>query len=228
MRRREFILGGVATAWSVTARAQQGERMRRVGVILSRDTRRCGIPDLDGGFPAGARAIGLKRWQQCGHPHALGHGQCCQNSLTRGGVSRASARRNRNGWRIDNGPDAGGNPLCADRFRNCCRPDRCRFYRQPGAAWRQCDALSPVRIQPGREMAGIAQADRTERYAGGSVGDATTPSGTGQFGAIQAVAPSLKVEVLPVNMRDARDLERSIATFARSPNGGLILTGSGL
>jgi putative ABC transport system substrate-binding protein len=58
--------------------------------------------------------------------------------------------------------------------------------------------------------------------------DAATPSGTGQFGAIQAVAPSLKVEVLPVNMRDARELERSIATFARSPNGGLILTGSGL
>ena len=77
-------------------------------------------------------------------------------------------------------------------------------------------------------MAGIAQADRTDRYAGGSAADAATPSGTGQFGAIQAVAPSLKVEVVPVNMRDARELERSIATFARSPNGGLILTGSGL
>src|SRR5262249_47892924 len=45
---------------------------------------------------------------------------------------------------------------------------------------------------------------------------------------IQAVAPSLKVEVVPVNMGEAADLERTIAAFARSPNGGLILTGSGL
>ncbi|MGA8001085.1 MAG: ABC transporter substrate-binding protein, partial [Pseudolabrys sp.] len=50
----------------------------------------------------------------------------------------------------------------------------------------------------------------------------------GQFGAIQAVAPSLKLEVSPVNLRDAGEIERAIATFARSPNGGLILTGSGL
>ena len=43
-----------------------------------------------------------------------------------------------------------------------------------------------------------------------------------------AVAPSLKVDVVPVNMREAADLERAVAAFARSPNGGLILTGSGL
>jgi putative ABC transport system substrate-binding protein len=58
--------------------------------------------------------------------------------------------------------------------------------------------------------------------------DTSTASGTGQFGTIQAVAPSLKVDVLPVNMGEAADLERAIATFARSPNGGLILAGSGL
>jgi len=58
--------------------------------------------------------------------------------------------------------------------------------------------------------------------------DASTASGTGQFAAIQSVAPSLKIDVVPVNMREAADLERSIATFARSPNGGLIVAGSGL
>jgi putative tryptophan/tyrosine transport system substrate-binding protein len=42
------------------------------------------------------------------------------------------------------------------------------------------------------------------------------------FAAIQAVAPSLRVEVIPVNMRDAREIEQSVATFAHSPNGGLI------
>src|SRR5262249_47549204 len=53
-------------------------------------------------------------------------------------------------------------------------------------------------------------------------------AGTGQFGAIQAVASSLSMEVNPVNMRDAAEIERGIAAFARSPNGGLIVTQSAL
>jgi putative ABC transport system substrate-binding protein len=54
--------------------------------------------------------------------------------------------------------------------------------------------------------------------------DSANPSQTAQFGAIQAVAPSLRVEVIPVNMRDAGEIEQSVETFARSPNGGLIVT----
>ena len=57
--------------------------------------------------------------------------------------------------------------------------------------------------------------------------DATIPSGTGQFGVIQAMAPSLRVEANPINMREAGEIERAVAAFARSPNGGLILTASG-
>jgi putative ABC transport system substrate-binding protein len=57
--------------------------------------------------------------------------------------------------------------------------------------------------------------------------DPTQGDGTSQFAAIQAVAPSLRVEVNPVNVRDAGEIERAIAAFARSPNGGLILTASG-
>ena len=58
--------------------------------------------------------------------------------------------------------------------------------------------------------------------------DATIPAGTGQFGAIQAVAPSIGVEVSPVNIRDAGEIERAVAAFARSANGGLIVTGGAL
>ena len=56
--------------------------------------------------------------------------------------------------------------------------------------------------------------------------DPTSPSGTGQFGAIQSVAPSVGIEVKPMGMRDAREIERDIAAFARVSNGGLIVTGS--
>jgi putative ABC transport system substrate-binding protein len=56
----------------------------------------------------------------------------------------------------------------------------------------------------------------------GVLRDPSLGSGTSQFAAIQAVAPSLRVEVNPINMRDAEGIERGVAAFARSSNGGLI------
>ena len=53
-------------------------------------------------------------------------------------------------------------------------------------------------------------------------------SGIGQFAVIQSVAPSVGVEVSPINVRDAGEIERAIAAFARDPNGGLIVTASAL
>ena len=58
--------------------------------------------------------------------------------------------------------------------------------------------------------------------------DPAIASGIGQFGAIQSVAPSLGVELSPVNVRDAGEIERAVAAFARSENGGLIVTASAL
>ena len=52
--------------------------------------------------------------------------------------------------------------------------------------------------------------------------DASQAAATSMFAAMQAVAPSLGVEIIPVNMRDAGEIEQSVETFARSPNGGLI------
>jgi putative ABC transport system substrate-binding protein len=54
--------------------------------------------------------------------------------------------------------------------------------------------------------------------------DATQGSGTSQFAVIQAAAPSLRVEVNPVNMRDAGEIERAVAAFARAPDGGMIVS----
>ena len=58
--------------------------------------------------------------------------------------------------------------------------------------------------------------------------DPTIPAGIGQFAVIQSVAPSIGMEVSPVNMRDATETERAVAAFAREPNGGLIVTASAL
>jgi putative ABC transport system substrate-binding protein len=56
--------------------------------------------------------------------------------------------------------------------------------------------------------------------------EAAIAAGPAQFGAIQAAAPSLGVEVRPVDVRDTGEIEHAIAAFARNPNGGLIITGS--
>ena len=58
--------------------------------------------------------------------------------------------------------------------------------------------------------------------------DAAITAGVGLRGAIQTAAPSFGVEVSPVNVRDATEIERTITVFARGPNGGLIVTGSAL
>jgi putative ABC transport system substrate-binding protein len=57
--------------------------------------------------------------------------------------------------------------------------------------------------------------------------DPTNSAGTSEFATIQVVAPSLRVAVNPINMRDAGEIERGITTFARSANGGLIVTTGG-
>jgi putative tryptophan/tyrosine transport system substrate-binding protein len=58
--------------------------------------------------------------------------------------------------------------------------------------------------------------------------NAAISAGIGQFAAIQSVAPSLGVELTPMNVRDAAEIEHAVSTFARTPNGGLIVTGSAL
>ena len=60
----------------------------------------------------------------------------------------------------------------------------------------------------------------------GVLWDPTIPPGVGQFAVIQAVAPSVGVDVSPINVRDAAEIERAVVEFARLPNGGLIVTAS--
>jgi ABC-type uncharacterized transport system substrate-binding protein len=61
-----------------------------------------------------------------------------------------------------------------------------------------------------------------------TVRDPAITAGIGQWGAIQSVAPLVGLEISPINVKDAGEIERTIAAFARSPKGGMILTGSAL
>ena len=133
-------------------------------------------------------------------------------------------------------------PLAARQWGRCCRrPAPCRSC--------SCSVADPVGAgfvdslaRPGGNATGFIQfeyglsgkwlellkqiAPDVTRAA--VLRDPAIAAGIGQFGAIQAVAPSLGVEVKPVNVRDAGEIERAVTAFARSANGGLIVTASAL
>jgi putative ABC transport system substrate-binding protein len=228
MKRREFILGGAASAWSFTTHAQQNERVRRIGVILPAAPSDTEFQTWLGAF---LQALAQSGWTigrnmsvdvRWATPvateirrHAAELAALAPDVILTGGTSTA-------------GPMLEATRSVPIVFATVVDPVGAGFI----------DSLA----KPGGNATGFLLYDYNlsgkwldllrqiaptiTRVA--VLRDAATPSGTGQFAAIQAVAPSVNLEVVPINMRDAVELERAIVAFARSPNGGLVLTGSNL
>ena len=139
MKRREFItlLGGAAAAWPLAARAQQPERMRRIGVLMT-----LAADDPEGqariaAFPQALQRIGLDRGPQCADRHPLGRGRCRQRSQIRGGIGRARTRCHPGSGTTSTSDIATGTRTVPIVFANVARSGRRRLRRKPGAAGRQ-------------------------------------------------------------------------------------------
>jgi putative tryptophan/tyrosine transport system substrate-binding protein len=229
MRRREFItlLGGAAVAWPFAARAQQGERMRRIGVLLPATADDPAYQARVGAFLQGLALLGWTigrnvridtRWATANaaeiRRHAaelvalapdviLAHAAATVGPLLQ--VTRSvpivfpAVVDPVGAGFVDSLARPGGN---ATGFMN--------FEYSLAGKW--LELLK--QIAPGVTRVAVLR-------------DPATPSGPGQFGAIQSVAPALRVEVSPVNMRDAPEIESAIGAFARSGDGGLIVTATG-
>ena len=171
-RRREFItlLGGAAAAWPLAAHAQQGERMRRIGVLMG-----YAESDLEAQAWVAAFREGLQK---------LGWAE--------GRNIRIDLR-----WAAADGlAQPGGNATGFMMFE----------YSLSGK-W--LELLKEV--APGLRRAAVLRESRL-------------PAGIGQFAVIQAVAPSLGVDVRAIGLQDPAEIERAIAAFAQAPDGGLIVT----
>jgi putative tryptophan/tyrosine transport system substrate-binding protein len=227
MKRREFItlLGGAA-AWPLSARAQQGERMRRIGVLLYLAEDDSDSSARVAAFQRGLRELGWMEGSNVRIDYRWGGGD-----LDR--VRRYAAEL------VGLAPDvilvSSGSALAA--LQNATRTVPIVFVNVSdpvGAGY--VASLS----QPGNNTTGFTLfeysisgkwlellkeiAPRMTRAA--VIRNPSITSGTGQFGAIQAVAASLGVELTPIDVRDASGMEHGVAGFTRGSNGGLIVTAS--
>jgi putative ABC transport system substrate-binding protein len=226
MRRRELLtlIGGVA-AWPVVARAQPRERMRRIGILMT-----FAADDLEGR----ARVTAFMQALQ-------------QRGWADGRNVRIDAR-----WGLNDGDLR----KFAAELVELAPDVILTSSSVAVAAMLQATRTIPIVFTIVADPVGAGYVDSLARPGGNATGftiyeysmsgkwlellkaiapgvtravvlrDPAVASGPGQFAAIQAVAPSLGVKLRPVNVRDAGEIERAIATFAQSANGGLIVTGS--
>ena len=226
MRRREFItlIGGAAAVWPLAAKAQQSERVRRIGVLMNRAADNPEGQDRLAAFHQGLQELGWgigrnvridTRWSEDNADRSakyaaelvalapdiiLASGTLAVTALQH--ISRtspivfASVADPVGAGIVDSLAHPGGN---ATGFMN---------YEYNLAA-KYLELLQEIAPSVTRVVI---------------IRNAAHPAGIAQFGALQNAAPLLGVEVSPINVRDPSEIERLVAAFARLPNGGLIVT----
>jgi len=227
VRRREFItlLGGAA-AWPLAARAQQAERVRRIGVLMN-----FSADDAEGQARLAAFRQGLQQagWSVGGNIRIDYRWAADDAELFRKYAAELVALA----------PDvilASGNPSVA-ALQQATRSVPIVFAPIGDAV---ASGFVESLARPGGNITGFSAFEyslsgkwlellkelspRVSRAA--IVRDLGLPQGSGLLGAIQSVAPSLSVELSPINVGDTAAFERAVAAFARSTNGGLIVTTS--
>ena len=229
MKRRKFItlLGGAAAAWPLAARAQQSERVRRVGVLVASAADDSQFQTWVGAF---LQALAQLGWID---------GRNVRVDI-RWATANADDLRRHTAELAALAPDV----LVAATGTATAAPLLQATRTVPIVFVQVIDPVGAGFVaslaQPGGNATGFTSfeyglsgkwlellkqiAPSMTRAA--VLRDPAVASGIGQFAAIQAVAPSLGVELSPVDARDAPEIERAVTAFARSGNGGLIVTPS--
>jgi ABC-type uncharacterized transport system substrate-binding protein len=229
VKRRAFItlLGGAAVAWPLAARAQQPDRMRRIGVLLP------AVPDdpvWQARLGAFLQGLAVLDW-------SIGRNVQVD---ARWAITDAAEIRRRAAELVALAPD-----VILAHGTTTLGPLRQVSRTVPTVFTGVADAVGGGFVdslaRPGGNATGFIAYEWSisgkwlellKEIAPGVtravvLRDSELGSGASQFAVIQAVAPSLRLEVNPINVGGTAEIERAVAAFARAPNGGLIATGGG-
>jgi len=228
MKRRAFItlLGGAAATWPLAARAQQPQQMRRIGVLMNVAADDPEAPARVGVLSQGLAELGWTigrnvridyRWYagnaDAARKYAAELLALAPDVVVASGTLGVTA--------IQQGTrpvpivfTLVADPVGAGIVNSLARPDGNAtgfMLYEYSLSGKWLELLKQI-------------APRVTRAA--VIREQANAAGIAQFSAIQALAPSLGVQVSPVNVRNVNEIESGIATFARTANGGLIVTGS--
>ncbi len=225
MKRREFIAGlAGAAAWSVVASAQQPTRVRRVGILLPANADDAEFQARVGAFQQALALLGWSiggnvridiRWagadidairRQAAELVALAPDVILAHANAAVGALQKVTRT------VPVVFPVAGDPVASGFVDTLARPGRnatgfMQFEFSLSGKW--LELLK--QIAPGVTRSAVLR-------------DTSVGTGTTQFAIIQAVAPSLRVEVNPINAGDPGEIGRGVEALARSPNGGLVVT----
>jgi len=228
MRRRDFIKGivGSATAWPLSTRAQQPGQMRRIAVLMN----------VAASDPEGQPAVAA--FQQALQQLGWSDGRDVRFDI-RWGENDVDRDRKFAAELVALSPDVilASGTLSVTALQRVTHTLPIVFVRvsDPVGA-----GIVDTLARPSGNVTGFMNFEYSlsgkwlevlkqivPRLTHAAVlRDAANPAGTAQFGAIRTTASSLGIDVSPIGIRDADEIERGVANFARSPNGGLIVTPS--
>ena len=229
MNRREFItlLGGAAT-WPLAARAQQGERVRRVGILLNYAADDPQGPSRLAAFLSRLQELGWTVGRNLRVDYRWNPGDSARYRqyaaelvalapdvlLCSGGSSLGALQQETHGL-----------PIVFVGVVDPVNAGRVASLARPGG---NATGFTNIEFSIGGKWLQLLKeiAPRVSRAA--VIRDPAAVGAVGQVGAMQAVAPSLGVELRPLGVRNAEEIEQSINQFALDPNGGLIVPASAL
>ncbi len=223
MRRRDFItlIGGAAAAWPLAVRAQQGGNIRRICVLTA------GVgaddPDAQAGNDAFVLALQQLGWTSGRNlriDYFWGSGQDDLAALAPDVI-------------LASGTASLAALLQATRmvpivFVNVADPVGAGFVDSLGRPGGNVTGFMQFEYSLSGKWVELLKQIAPSVTRAAVLRDPALTSGIGQFAVIQSVAPTVGVDVIPVSVRDAAEIERAVAAFARASNGGLVVTSSAL